>query len=123
LEQRLLLAGSIHQGLQALNNKKGTITMKSHFPDDDNIFAAALPDIRAHFENAVRSGREECTILGAILADLKGAETDVTRIPATRAQFVVMTGALQDFPVLEAEVEAAAAICRTHEKKMKGPGA
>ena len=97
--------------------------MKSHFPEDESIFAAALPDIRAHFEAAVGSRREECTILGAILADLKGAESDKTRIPATRAQFVSMTGALQDFPILTAEVEAAAVICRTHEKRMKGPSA
>jgi hypothetical protein len=96
--------------------------MKSFFPDDESIFEAALPDIRAHFENAVNSRRERCTILSAILDDLKGAESDVSRIPATRAQFVSMTGALQDFPVLAAEVEAAAHICRTHEQKRKGPG-
>ena len=95
--------------------------MKSHFTEDERIFAAALPDIRAHFEAAVGSRREECTILGAILADLRGAESDNTRIAATRAQFVVMSGALQDFPILAAEVEAAASICRTHEKKIKGP--
>lgn len=96
--------------------------MKNFFPEDDRVFAAALPEIRAHFENAVGSRRENCTILGAILDDLRGAENDNTRIAATRAQFVSMTGALQDFPVLAAEVEAAAHICRTHEKKMKGPG-
>lgn len=97
--------------------------MKSHFPEDDSIFAAALPEIRAHFEAAVSSRRENCTILSAILDDLRGAESDTTRIPATRAQFVSMTGALQDFPILSAEVEAAAHICRTHEKKIKGPSA
>jgi hypothetical protein len=104
--------------------------MRDRLPEEHHIFAAALPDIRAHFEDAARRGGDHSFILNAIAEDLRQAERLIALSGMEpqhlhRARFNLLAAAegVDYYPMIAHEFDAALDIALDHQRKLKGPGA
>ena len=104
--------------------------MKERLPQEHHIFAAALPDLRAHFEEAAQKTPSYAFVFHSIAYDLRRAEQSVAEsgVAASKTPIETARGTLiaiahePDFGALGGDMEAALEIALTHQKKMHNPG-
>ena len=102
--------------------------MKNQLTDDHDIFAAALPDMRAHFETAAKSTSDYAFLHRAIAEDLRAAETHVanngveasaSHINNARASIIAISEQPEFYGVIAVDLDVAAKITNDYAKKQK----
>lgn len=104
--------------------------MRDRLTNDHDSFAAALPEMRAHFEGASKASGQYAFVLDSIADDLRRAEqsvvsygvTDSARAINTARQTLIAIYEEPDFGAIGGEIAAAADIAQRHHKKLKTPG-
>lgn len=102
--------------------------MKNRLTEDHDIFAAALPDMRAHFETAAQSTSDYAFLHRAIAEDLRAAETHVANngveasanhINNARASMLAIAEQPEFYGVIAVDLDVAAKITNEYAKKQK----
>ena len=102
--------------------------MKNQLTDDHQIFAAALTDMRAHFETAAKSPSDYSFLHRAIAEDLRSAEKHVelngveasaSHINNARASIIAISEQPEFYGVIAGDIDAAAKIANGYAKKQK----
>lgn len=103
--------------------------MRNRLPEEHHVFAAALPDIRAHFEDAAKRSPDHFFILNCIAEDLRETErriassiTGAARIELSRNTLIHAAEGSDYYPMIAHEFEVALEIALHHQKRLKGPG-
>jgi hypothetical protein len=102
--------------------------MKDRLPEEAHIFAAAIPDMRAHFESAAARSPDYRFVLASIAEDLAQAEADIfatgtdsRRVAMSRFNLIAAAEGSDYYPLIAHEFESALEICLAHQRRMKGP--
>lgn len=103
--------------------------MRNRLPEEHHVFAAALPDIRAHFEDAAKRSPDHHFVLNTIAEDLRETERRIAASVAGKAHIERSRNTLihaaegsDYYPMIAHEFEVALEIVLHHQKKLKGPG-
>lgn len=103
--------------------------MKDRLPEEE-VFAAAIPDIRAHFENAAQRSPDYRFVLASIAEDLRQAEEEIfatgtqsRRVAMSRFNLIAAAEGSDYYPLIAHEFESALDICLAHQRRLKGPAA
>lgn len=109
-------------------HERGLKEMKNKLTEDHGIFAAALPDMRAHFETAAQSPSDYAFLHRAIAEDLRAAETHVanngveasaSQINNARASIIAISEQPEFYGVIAVDLDVAAKITNDYAKKQK----
>ena len=103
--------------------------MRDRLPQEHDVFAAALPDLRAHFEQAAQNSADYTFIFGSIADDMRRAEQHVAENGVVASgqhierarQTLISISEATDYHVLGGDLEAAVNIAVAHSKRMAGP--
>lgn len=104
--------------------------MKDQLPHDHDVFAAALPELRQHFETAAERAGHYDFVYRSIADDLSRAENSVAAngvansaqaINSARNTLIAISEE-PDFGALGHDLAAALHITQSHQKKAKGFG-
>ncbi len=102
--------------------------MKNRLTDDHDIFAAALPDMRAHFETAAKSPSDYAFLHRAIAEDLRSAENHValngvgasaSHINNARQSIIAISEQPEFYGVIAVDLDVAAKITNAYAQKQK----
>lgn len=102
--------------------------MKNRLTDDHDIFAAALSDMRAHFETAAKSPSDYSFLHRAIAEDLRAAENHVAlngveasanHINNARQSMIAIAEQPEFYGVIAVDLDVAAQITNDYAKKQK----
>jgi len=104
--------------------------MRDLLPDDHDVFAAALPEMRAHFETAAQHRGDYGFVYRSIADDLARAERSVAEYGVadskaainTARQTLIAISEEPDFGALGGDIAAALHIAQRHQKKAGGFG-
>ncbi|TAL37306.1 MAG: hypothetical protein EPN97_05620 [Alphaproteobacteria bacterium] len=103
--------------------------MRNRLPEEHHVFAAALPDIRAHFEDAAKRSPDHFFVLNTIAEDLKQAEErlaangpDSRYLESIRVTLIHAAEGVHYYPMIAHEFETALDIALHHQRRIKGPG-
>jgi hypothetical protein len=112
-----------------LLQKEECTTMRDRLPEEHQVFAAALPDIRAHFEAAAKRSPDHHFVLNSIAEDLRETErriassiTGAGHLERSRNTLIHAAEGSNYYPMIAHEFEVALEIALYHQKKLKGPG-
>ncbi|HYD17553.1 MAG TPA: hypothetical protein VEF76_03645 [Patescibacteria group bacterium] len=102
--------------------------MKNRLTDDHNAFAAALPDMRAHFESAAKAAPDYEFLYRTIADDLRtaeysvasnGVENSLQHIDNARRSIIAIAEQPEFYGVIAGDLHAAADIATSYAKKQK----
>ncbi len=104
--------------------------MRDRLIADHHAFASALPEMRAHFEDASKVSGQYSFVLDSIADDLRRAEQSVEaygvveseRVINTARQTLIAIYEEPDFGAIGREISTAADIAQRHHKNLKAPG-
>lgn len=103
--------------------------MRDQFPEEHHIIIAALPDMRAHFEDAARRSPDHSFVLASIADDLRQTEKLISlngpkalHIEQARSNLIIAAEGSHYYPMVAHEFDAALDIALQHQRKLKGPG-
>jgi len=104
--------------------------MKDQLPHDHDVFASALPELRAHFETAAQGSGDYAFVYRSIADDLSRAERSVAEagiansagVINTARQTLIAISEAPDFGALGGDIAAALHITQRHQKKAGGLG-
>jgi hypothetical protein len=112
-----------------LNIKEECTIMRNRLPEEHHVFAAALPDIRAHFEDAAKRSPDHFFVLNTIAEDLRETERRIAcsvisavHLERSRATLIHAAEGSDYYPMIAHEFETALDIALHHQKRLKGPG-
>ncbi len=103
--------------------------MRDKLPEEHHVFAAALPDMRAHFEEASRRSPDHSFVLDHIADELRQAEhlvasnnAEPRHFERLRMNLITAAEGAHYYPLVAHEFDAALDIALSHQKKLKTPG-
>lgn len=102
--------------------------MKERLPHEHDVFASALSDIRAHFEQAAGNSGHYAFVYGSIVDDFKRAEDHVSRFGVDESKpaidmarrTLISIYEEPDFGVMTHDINAAADIAQRHKRAKLG---
>lgn len=106
--------------------------MKDIFPEEHCVIAAALPEMRAHFEHASRNAPDYAFMFDSLAHDMRQAEHAVAEkgvaasrhiIENARQSVIAIAEAPDYYGVIAGDLDAAAFIALSHRKKPEQPQA
>ena len=103
--------------------------MRDKLPEEHHIFIAALPDMRAHFEEAALRSPDHSFVLDSIADELRLAERLISNhgpeprhVERARANLLTAAEGSYYYPLVAHEFDSALDIALHHKRRMKGPG-
>lgn len=102
--------------------------IRNKLTEDHGIFAAALPDMRAHFETAAKSPSDYAFLHRAIAEDLRAAEVHVELngveasarvIDNARLSIIAIAEQPEFYGVIAGDIDHAAKITKAYAQKQK----
>lgn len=103
--------------------------MRDKLPTEHQIITAAMPEMRAHFEEAARRFPDHSFVLDSIAEELRLAEKLIAsegaqprHVERLRFNLIAAAEASDYYPLVAHEFDAALDIALAHQKKLKGPG-
>ena len=103
--------------------------MRDKFPAEHHVLGAALPDMRAHFEEASRRSPDHSFVLDSLAEELRQAEKLIAdegpqprHVERVRFNLLAAADGVEYYPMIAHEFDAVLDIALSHRNKLKSPG-
>lgn len=102
--------------------------MRDKFPAEHHVISSAVPDMRAHFEEAARRSPDHSFVLDSLAEELRQAEKLIANegpqprhVERVRFNLLAAADGADYYPMIAHEFDAALDIALSHQRKLKGP--